>query len=80
MLAIISFTILGIWTAILGFLNNTDWREYLIKESNTHLHGPSRTLPAQEPEAKLIAKETSNRSTEISEAFKNLWHEIVCGT
>tara|TARA_B110001454_G_C12723218_1_gene435887 strand:+ start:4381 stop:4635 length:255 start_codon:yes stop_codon:yes gene_type:complete len=83
MLAIISFTLLGIWTAILGFINNTDWNENSDRESILDLHRqPQRfdvQLEAQQPEVICPVRETPIAPSETFEAFKNLWKEIIHG-
>lgn len=79
MLALISFTLLGLWTAILGFINNTPWEDNSAAESVFSLKLRRRNVRDQQLEAISAASENQIAPSETFEAFKNLWKEIVYG-
>lgn len=82
MLAIISFTLLGIWTLILGIINNCDFS--ISKEPSQKVKASIAAEPVrqqatiQEPASTTVQVELDNPS-EIAKAFQNLWKQIIHG-
>lgn len=79
MLTLISFVTLGIWTALLGFMNNTVGREISFTKTTHDLHLPPIKSIDQDPKTHKSEIEILITPSETLKAFKNLWKEIFYG-
>lgn len=70
MLAIISFTLLGLWTALLGIVNHS------IRETTSLTEKTFDQKRPQKNEAICADTKNSIEPSKTLEAFKNLWKEI----
>lgn len=79
MLALISFTLLGIWTSILGVANHSEQFQSSGKEMNLESLPVTKSDGALGRGVALVDAVIQEPQAKVSEAFLNLWKEIIEG-